>query len=96
MAKRLEKLQRTFLWGGSGEDPKHSLVRWDTVCTPIDKGGLGIRLLVPLNRALFGKWLWRFGVEGDRLWRRVVAAKHGTAPGGWGTGQVRGSYGCGL
>jgi hypothetical protein len=55
VAKRLEKLQRTFLWGGSGEDPKHSLVRWDTVCSPIDKGGLSIHLLVPLNKALLGK-----------------------------------------
>uniref|UniRef100_A0A2N9FLS3 Reverse transcriptase domain-containing protein n=1 Tax=Fagus sylvatica TaxID=28930 RepID=A0A2N9FLS3_FAGSY len=96
VAKRLEKFQRTFLWGGSGEDPKHSLVKWDTICSPIDKGGLGIRLLVPLNRALLGKWLWRFVVEGDRLWRRVVASRHGAVHGGWGTGQVRGSYGCGL
>ncbi len=74
VAKRLEKLQRNFLWGGSGEDSKHSLVRWDTVCSPIDWGGLGIRLLLPLNRALLGKWLWRFGVEKNRLWRWVVAS----------------------
>ena len=93
VAKRLEKFQRTFLWGGSGEDPKHSLVKWDTICSLIDKGGLGIRLLVPLNRALLGKWLWRFVVEGDRLWRRVVASRHGVVHGGWGTGQVRGFMG---
>ena len=65
VAKRLEKLQRNFLWGGSGEDSKHNLVKWDTVYSPIDKGGLGIRLLVPLNRALLGKWLWRLE------WRRI-------------------------
>uniref|UniRef100_A0A2N9IL45 Reverse transcriptase zinc-binding domain-containing protein n=1 Tax=Fagus sylvatica TaxID=28930 RepID=A0A2N9IL45_FAGSY len=96
VAKSLEKFQRNFLWDGSGEDSKHSLVRWDTVCSTIDRGGLGIRLLVPLNRALLGKWLWRFGVEENRLWRRVVASRHGVVNGGWCTCQVQGSYGCGL
>uniref|UniRef100_A0A2N9HUF8 Reverse transcriptase zinc-binding domain-containing protein n=1 Tax=Fagus sylvatica TaxID=28930 RepID=A0A2N9HUF8_FAGSY len=57
------------------------------VCSPIAKGGLGIRLLVPLNRALLGKWLWRFGVEENRLWKRVVASRHGVINGGWCTCQ---------
>uniref|UniRef100_A0A2N9FGG2 Reverse transcriptase domain-containing protein n=1 Tax=Fagus sylvatica TaxID=28930 RepID=A0A2N9FGG2_FAGSY len=86
----------TGLRGGSGEDSKHSLVRWDTICSPIDRGGLGIRMLVPLNRALLGKWLWRFGVEESRLWRQVVASRHGVVNGGWCTCQVQSSYGCGL
>uniref|UniRef100_A0A2N9GAG5 Reverse transcriptase domain-containing protein n=1 Tax=Fagus sylvatica TaxID=28930 RepID=A0A2N9GAG5_FAGSY len=96
VAKRLEKLQRNFLWGGFGEESKHSLVNWDTVCSPIARGGLGIRLLVPFNKALLGKWLWRFGVEENRLWRRVVASRYGVVNGGWCTSQVRGPYGCGL
>jgi hypothetical protein len=96
VAKRLEKLQRNFLWGGSGEDSKHSLVKWDIVCSPIARGRLGIRQLVPFNRALLGKWLWRFGVEENCLWRRVVASRHGVVNGGWCTCQVRGSDGCGL
>ena len=66
-----------------GEEHKSSLVRWDTVCSPIDKGGLGIPKLVPFNRALLGKWLWRFEVEENRLWRQVTAARHGVVGGGW-------------
>ena len=96
VAKRIEQLQRNFLWGGTNEGFKHCLVRWDIVCSPIDDGGLGVRKLVPFNRALLGKWLWRFGVEGDRLWKRVLVARHGAACGGWNTGLVRGSHGCGL
>uniref|UniRef100_A0A2N9GZQ1 Reverse transcriptase domain-containing protein n=1 Tax=Fagus sylvatica TaxID=28930 RepID=A0A2N9GZQ1_FAGSY len=96
VAKRIEQIQRNFLWGRSDETFKHCLVKWDTMCSPISKGGLGIRKLVPFNRALLGKWLWRFGVEDNRLWKRVLAARHGTVCGNWSTGWSRDSHGCGL
>lgn len=38
-------------------------------------GGLGIRSIMTMNYALHGKWLWRFGDEYGKLWRRVVAAR---------------------
>ncbi|GMP84150.1 hypothetical protein CsSME_00037782 [Camellia sinensis var. sinensis] len=50
-------------------------------------GGLGIRSFVLFNLALLGKWLWRFGVERERLWRTVVEVKYGLRWGGleyWG------------
>ena len=71
-------------------------MKWERICSPITDGGLGIRKLVPFNRALLGKWLWRFGEEGDRLWKRVLIACHGAACGGWRTGLVRGPHECGL
>ena len=63
VANRIEKLQRDFLWGGIGDEPKFHLVKWATVCTPIALSGLGIRKVRPFNEALIGKWLWRFGME---------------------------------
>ena len=51
---------------------------------PKANGGLGIRKLTTFNKALLGKWLWRFGVEENRLWRRVVALKFGEDCGGGG------------
>ena len=72
MANKIEKLQRDFLWG----DSKTHLVGCDKICAPIANGGLGIRKLTTFNKALLGKWLWRFGKEEDRLWRRVVASKY--------------------
>ena len=73
MANKIEKLQRDFLWG----DSKTHLLSWDKVRLPIANGGLGIRKLTTFNKALLGKWLWRFGIEENRLWRRVVTLKFG-------------------
>ena len=78
VANKIEKLQRDFLWG----DSRTHLVGWDKVCAPIVNNGLGIRKLTTFNKALLGKWLWRFGKEEDRLWRRVVASKYGVEWGG--------------
>ena len=78
MANKIEKLQRDFLWG----DSKIHLLGWDKVCLPIAKVGLGIRKLTTFNKALLGKWLGRFGIKENKLWRRVVALKFGEEGGG--------------
>ncbi len=36
-AKRIESLQRNFLWGGLRDDYKIPLVNWGRVCTPLDQ-----------------------------------------------------------
>ena len=53
------------------------------MCAPLKNGGLGVRKLTTFNKALLEKWLWRFGIEDTRLWRRVVALKFGEECGGW-------------
>ena len=53
---------------------RYHLAGWDTVCTPIAKGGFRVRKLVTFNQALSGKWL---SLCVELLWRQVVAAKYG-------------------
>ena len=65
-------------------DSKTHLVGWDKVCAPLKNGGLGVRNLTTFNKGLLGKWLWWFGIEKTRLWRRVVALKFGEEFGGGG------------
>lgn len=91
MAKRLERLQREFLWAGLEEERRLHLVNWGVVCLLMRIGGLGVRSLVLFNKALLGKWLWRFGVERDSFWREIIGAN-----GGWCTFEDRGSYGLSL
>ena len=72
---------------------KIHLVKWASVCAPISSGGLGIRKLSLFNQALLGKWLWRFGIEKDALWRQVIESKYGSLWGGWRSRLVNGPYG---
>ena len=79
--------------------PKIHLVKWATVCAPISSSGLGIRKIRLFNEALLGKWLWRFGIEKDALWRQVIEMKYGcvcVGGGGWYTRSMNGPYGVGL
>ena len=55
-------------------DSKLHLVNWAKVCKPIQVGELGIRRLRSFNFALLGKWLWRYGLDTNMLWRRVIEA----------------------
>jgi hypothetical protein len=93
VARRLEKLQRDFLWCGLEDQPKYHLVKWSQICCPIQSGGLAIRDLRSFNTALLGKWLWRYGAERDALWRLVVDAKYGSLWGGWCSELGKGPYG---
>jgi len=72
-----------FLWGGIGEEFKFHLVNWSKVCSPISSGGLGIRNLRFFNKALLGKWLWRYVHERESWWKSVVDAKYGSTRDGW-------------
>ena len=77
VARRLEKLQRDFLWGGRNLERNTHLVKWEVVCTDKEKGGLGIRKLALLNKALLGRWIWRFAFEKENLWKKVILVKYG-------------------
>ncbi|RVW93440.1 hypothetical protein CK203_034994 [Vitis vinifera] len=67
------------------------------------KGGLGVRNLALLNKALLCKRSWNFAVERKALWKRgklcegkFIYAKYGEEEGIWRSCVVRGSFGIGL
>ncbi|RVW40733.1 putative ribonuclease H protein [Vitis vinifera] len=93
---RLEKIQKEFLWGDMEERRKIHLVRWEVICKDKRHGGLGLRYLKDFNHALLEKWLWRFPIERENFFRRVIVGKFGEVQGGWTIREVRESYGTGL
>ncbi|RVW37936.1 Transposon TX1 uncharacterized 149 kDa protein [Vitis vinifera] len=94
--RRLEKIQRDFLWGGGNLERKPHLVRWEVVCLSKKKGGLGVKNLSILNKALLAKWNWRFANEREALWNQVIRGKYGEERGGWSSREVREAHGLGL
>ena len=54
----------SLLWGEGKMDKKPHLVKWSTICTNKRDGGLGVRDLSIINRALLNKWIWQFADEG--------------------------------
>ena len=93
---RLEQIQRDFLWGGGALVRRPHLVRWATICLDRRKGGLGVKSLSTLNKALLCKWSWRFANERGALWNQVIMGKFGEERGGWCSRDVREEYGVGL
>jgi hypothetical protein len=78
------------------EVAKIHLVKWDMVCSPYSHGGLAIKNLRRFNEALLGKWLWRFGVEREAFWRKIIMVKYGSLEGGWVSKVPSGPHGVGL
>ena len=93
---RLEKIQRDFLWGGGALENKPHLVSWKVICAAKKDGGLGIRSLATFNKALHGKWLWRFANENDPLWNQIISSKYDLQEGEWCSKGVRDSYEVGV
>ena len=93
---RLERIQRQFLWGGSDDVKKVSLVNWATVCTEKKKRGFGIKSFSKMNKALLSKWNWRFANDRNSLWRKIISSKFGESFDGWHTRDLRGGYGSSL
>ncbi|XP_026396975.1 uncharacterized protein LOC113291689 [Papaver somniferum] len=78
--KKMDKIMRYFLWGSSNKKTKKSWVGWRNVNLPKEGGGVGIKKLRLMNKALHAKWVWRYGVEDKALWRNIMNQKFGGNP----------------
>ncbi|RVW27489.1 putative ribonuclease H protein [Vitis vinifera] len=75
---------------------KTHLVKWGVVCGDKENGGLGIRKFTIMNKALLGKWTWRFASDKEALWKHVLEAKYGQEDHGWRTKKAVGACGVGV
>lgn len=94
---KLKSLQLNFLWGGSLENRKTAWIKWDKICLPKSKGGLGIKNLEFFNIALLGKWRYKLLADSTSLWKKVLVSRYGSIGSGaecspWAGNFSRGSY----
>ena len=59
-------------------------------------GGLAIRYHPPLNKALLGKWIWKFAIEREFLWKWVMTQTFEEEEGGQRSRGVKDSYMLGM
>ncbi|XP_038704713.1 uncharacterized protein LOC120000656 [Tripterygium wilfordii] len=76
VARKLESLQRNFLWGDSDVKKKLHRVNWKQVIQPKNAGGLGIGDITLKNKALLFKWAWRFLKNEGAFWRSIISGKY--------------------
>lgn len=75
--EKINRIQRNFLWGKyQGKNP-FPLVRWDLIQLRKASGGLNVSNILYRNLGLLYKWLWRYCLEPDSLWRIIVQSKYG-------------------
>ncbi|RVX12477.1 hypothetical protein CK203_011494 [Vitis vinifera] len=46
-----------------------------------------------LNKALLGKWIWRYACDKDNLWKQVITVKYGQEELGWRPKKANGALG---
>ncbi|RVW31161.1 putative ribonuclease H protein [Vitis vinifera] len=86
VARRLEKLQRDFLWGGGSLERKVHLIKWEVVCAQKEKGGLGIRKIVLLNKALLENGYGDLSLKRTIFGRRISSEEDSVFWKGGGSG----------
>ena len=65
------------------------------MCLSKEKGGLGVKCLSNLNKALLCKWNWHFANERETLWNQVIRGKYGKKEGMELSGSEKGAW-CGA
>lgn len=71
-------------------------MKWDELKKPMERGSMRLKSFVDMNKALQGKWLWRFASEEMILWSRVIEACWGREVGGRPVCEMVRSHGMGL
>ena len=67
---------KDFLWGALKTKKKAHVVKWNMVCKPKNKCGLGLWYLKETNVAFIAKIGWGLITKKEDLWVWVLKAKY--------------------
>lgn len=74
--QRLTRTMRNFWWGHSREVSKAHYINWKRFEQSKDAGGLGVRNLQHINRAMIAKLIWKLLENDSCLWCQLMRAKY--------------------
>ncbi|XP_058775530.1 uncharacterized protein LOC131649789 [Vicia villosa] len=77
ICKEIIRIQNTFLWRGTEDRRRIHWIRWNSICQPLERGGLGLKWIDEFNVALLTKWKWRILMGEDSLWVNILKARYG-------------------
>lgn len=63
----LERMCSAFLWSGAPNSARGAKISWESVCTPKEVGGLGLKRLEDWNKVLGLKLIWLIFTAGGSL-----------------------------
>jgi hypothetical protein len=72
----IQKLQRRFIWGEEENKRKLHSLKWSTLISPKECGGLAIRDMSKMNEACIMKLGWSLRMKSDNLWCQVLRGKY--------------------
>jgi hypothetical protein len=73
--KRLDFYRFRFFWQCDQNKNKYRLSKWNMICRPKDKGGLGIEVLDIKNNCLLSKWLFKI-INEEGMWQELLCNKY--------------------
>ena len=72
----LDRVTKNFIWGSTQDKRKVHMVGWSKVTKSKEEGGLGLQVAKPKNISLLAKLNWRFRMEKDKDWAKVLRIKY--------------------
>lgn len=76
LINKIDKFRKKILWGGDKDARKMHNVNWQTVCSPVISGGLGLRDMDLNNLALLAKMAWRISEDQNSKVASLLKAKY--------------------
>ena len=73
---KLDVIARSFWWGHEVGNRTLHLIKWDTICQPRNRGGLGLKKFKTINQALLATQYWRLQQSPDSLIAKTYKAKY--------------------
>ncbi|KAI3473497.1 hypothetical protein Pfo_031457, partial [Paulownia fortunei] len=71
----IEQIMARFFWGSTGAQKRMHWTSWNTICSPVEESGLGIRKIEHVVKAFSLKLWWRFRTT-TSLWASYMLQKY--------------------